>query len=83
MNARKSRRKVLEDCAGSGALLMPAHFGAPFLCHVDERGSVSRRASREAVTAAGERRFNADRTGRACDMGWCHEGRAGWLTHAW
>jgi glyoxylase-like metal-dependent hydrolase (beta-lactamase superfamily II) len=35
--ARKSRRKVLEDCAGSGALLMPAHFGAPFVCHVDER----------------------------------------------
>ncbi|MCW5746629.1 MAG: MBL fold metallo-hydrolase [Alphaproteobacteria bacterium] len=39
MNARKSRRKVLEDCAGSGALLIPAHFGAPFVCHVDERGS--------------------------------------------
>jgi glyoxylase-like metal-dependent hydrolase (beta-lactamase superfamily II) len=39
VNARKSRRKVLEDCAGSGALLMPAHFGAPFLCHIDERGS--------------------------------------------
>ena len=39
INARKSRRKVLEDCAGSGALLMPAHFGAPFLCHIDERGS--------------------------------------------
>lgn len=37
-DARKSRRKVLEDCAGSGALLMPAHFGAPFLCHVDTRG---------------------------------------------
>jgi len=39
VKARKSRRKVLEDCAGSGALLMPAHFGAPFVCHVDERGS--------------------------------------------
>jgi glyoxylase-like metal-dependent hydrolase (beta-lactamase superfamily II) len=39
VNARKSRRKVLEDCARSGALLMPAHFGAPFLCHVDERDS--------------------------------------------
>jgi glyoxylase-like metal-dependent hydrolase (beta-lactamase superfamily II) len=38
-NARKSRRKVLEDCAGSGALLMPAHFGAPFVCRIDERGS--------------------------------------------
>lgn len=39
INARKSRRRVLEDCAGSGALLMPAHFGAPFVCHIDERGS--------------------------------------------
>ncbi len=39
INARKSRRRVLEDCAGSGALLMPAHFGAPFACHIDERGS--------------------------------------------
>lgn len=36
--ARKSRRKVLEHCAGSGALLMPVHFGAPFVCHVDARG---------------------------------------------
>lgn len=39
VNARKSRRRVLEDCAGSGALLMPAHFGAPFVCNIDERGS--------------------------------------------
>src|SRR4029453_7935014 len=38
VNARKSRRKVLEDCAGSGTLLMPAHFGAPFVCHIGERG---------------------------------------------
>ena len=38
INARKSRRQVLEDCAGSGALLMPAHFGAPFVCRVDSRG---------------------------------------------
>ena len=38
VNARKSRRKVLEHCAGTGALLMPAHFGAPFVCHVDEKG---------------------------------------------
>jgi len=36
--ARQSRRKVLEHCAGSGALLMPAHFGAPFVCHVDAAG---------------------------------------------
>jgi glyoxylase-like metal-dependent hydrolase (beta-lactamase superfamily II) len=38
VNARKSRRKVLEHCAGTGALLMPAHFGAPFVCHVDDKG---------------------------------------------
>ena len=28
--ARKSRRAALELCAGSGARLMPCHFGAPF-----------------------------------------------------
>lgn len=38
VNARASRRKVLEYCAGHGALLMPAHFGAPFVCHVDVKG---------------------------------------------
>jgi len=37
-NARQSRRKVLEHCVGSGALLMPAHFGAPFVCHIDGKG---------------------------------------------
>jgi len=36
--ARRSRRKVLEDCAGSGALLAPQHFGAPHLCHVEAKG---------------------------------------------
>jgi glyoxylase-like metal-dependent hydrolase (beta-lactamase superfamily II) len=36
-NARKSRRRVLEHCAGTGALLMPAHFGVPFVCHIDSR----------------------------------------------
>jgi glyoxylase-like metal-dependent hydrolase (beta-lactamase superfamily II) len=36
--ARQSRRKLLEDCAGSGALLAPQHFGAPHLCHVDPKG---------------------------------------------
>jgi glyoxylase-like metal-dependent hydrolase (beta-lactamase superfamily II) len=36
--ARKSRRKLLEDCAGSGALLAPTHFGAPHLCHIDHKG---------------------------------------------
>ena len=35
-NARASRRKVLEHCAG-GALLLPAHFGAPFACHIDHK----------------------------------------------
>jgi glyoxylase-like metal-dependent hydrolase (beta-lactamase superfamily II) len=38
VNARKSRRKVLEHCAGTGALLMPTHFGAPFVCRVDAKG---------------------------------------------
>jgi glyoxylase-like metal-dependent hydrolase (beta-lactamase superfamily II) len=38
-DARKSRRKVLEHCAGSGALLMPAHFGAPHVCHIDDHGN--------------------------------------------
>ncbi|HYM33454.1 MAG TPA: MBL fold metallo-hydrolase, partial [Candidatus Cybelea sp.] len=38
VNARVSRRKTLEHCAGSGALLMPAHFGAPFVCHIDSKG---------------------------------------------
>lgn len=36
--ARQSRRMTLEKCAGSGALLMPQHFGAPHICHVDAKG---------------------------------------------
>ena len=36
-NARASRRKALEHCAG-GALLMPAHFGTPFACRIESRG---------------------------------------------
>ena len=36
-NARASRRKALEDCA-AGALLMPAHFGAPFVCRIEAKG---------------------------------------------
>ncbi len=28
-----------EHCAGSGARLMPCHFGAPFTCHIDHKGS--------------------------------------------
>lgn len=35
--ARQSRRKVLEHCSGTGALLMPTHFGAPFVCHIEAK----------------------------------------------
>ncbi|HYM04181.1 MAG TPA: MBL fold metallo-hydrolase [Stellaceae bacterium] len=34
-SARASRKRVLERCAGTGALLMPTHFGAPFVCRID------------------------------------------------
>ena len=37
-NARKSRRAAVEYCAGSGARLLPCHFGAPFTCHIDQKG---------------------------------------------
>ena len=37
--ARASRRKVLEQCSGSGALLMPVHFGMPFVCHIEAKGA--------------------------------------------
>jgi len=37
--ARVSRRKVLEQCSGSGALLMPAHFGTPFVCQIEPKGA--------------------------------------------
>jgi len=33
--ARVSRRMVLERCAARGALVFPAHVGAPFAGHVD------------------------------------------------
>jgi glyoxylase-like metal-dependent hydrolase (beta-lactamase superfamily II) len=36
--ARASRRHVLEDCSGSGALLLPTHFGAPFTCRIEAKG---------------------------------------------
>jgi len=36
--ARASRRMSLEKCAGSGALLLPQHFGAPHICHIDAKG---------------------------------------------
>ena len=39
VSARTSRRKVLEECAGTGGVLMPAHFGIPFACHVDAKGN--------------------------------------------
>ena len=35
--ARQSRRTVLEHCSGTGALLMPTHFGAPFVCHIEAK----------------------------------------------
>ncbi|HUC64952.1 MAG TPA: MBL fold metallo-hydrolase [Stellaceae bacterium] len=35
--ARQSRRQVLEHCSGTGALLMPTHFGAPFVCHIEAK----------------------------------------------
>jgi glyoxylase-like metal-dependent hydrolase (beta-lactamase superfamily II) len=37
--ARRTRRKLLEDCAGSGALLAPGYFGAPHCCHIDAKGN--------------------------------------------
>jgi glyoxylase-like metal-dependent hydrolase (beta-lactamase superfamily II) len=33
--ARASRRMVLEDCASTGALMFPAHVGAPFAGHIE------------------------------------------------
>ncbi len=36
--ARHSRRAVLERCSGSGARLLPTHFGAPFICHIEAKG---------------------------------------------
>jgi glyoxylase-like metal-dependent hydrolase (beta-lactamase superfamily II) len=33
--ARASRRKVLEQCAASGALVLPGHVGAPFAGHIE------------------------------------------------
>ena len=37
--ARHSRGTLLEKCAGSGALLLPQHFGAPHLCHIEAKDS--------------------------------------------
>ena len=36
--ARAVAAHGLEKCAGSGALLLPQHFGAPHICHIDAKG---------------------------------------------
>ena len=36
--SRKTRRRVLDHCADSGALLLPTHFGAPHVCAIDRAG---------------------------------------------
>jgi glyoxylase-like metal-dependent hydrolase (beta-lactamase superfamily II) len=36
--ARASRRMVLEHCASTGALMLPAHVGAPFAGYVEATG---------------------------------------------
>ncbi len=35
--ARTTRRRVLEHCAGSGALLFPTHFGAPHVVAIEDQ----------------------------------------------
>ena len=40
--ARQTRRRVLEHCAGTGALLLPTHFGAPHVVRVHEEGAAFR-----------------------------------------
>ena len=37
--ARASRRRVLEHCASSGVLVLPAHVGAPFAGRIEATGS--------------------------------------------
>jgi glyoxylase-like metal-dependent hydrolase (beta-lactamase superfamily II) len=37
--ARISRRKVLDQCASSGALVFPGHVGAPFAGRIDKAAS--------------------------------------------
>jgi glyoxylase-like metal-dependent hydrolase (beta-lactamase superfamily II) len=36
--ARKTRRRILDECAEDGHLLVPAHFGPPYLGRVRRRG---------------------------------------------
>jgi glyoxylase-like metal-dependent hydrolase (beta-lactamase superfamily II) len=38
LQARTTRRMVLEHCASSGALVLPAHVGAPFAGHIEATG---------------------------------------------
>ena len=40
--ARATRRRVLERCAESDAILAPTHFGAPFACHVEKHENAFR-----------------------------------------
>ena len=40
--ARATRRRVLEHCADSGALLLPTHFGAPHVVRVHAEGTAFR-----------------------------------------
>ena len=37
--ARTSRRRVLDDCASTGALVFPGHVGFPFAGHIEKIGS--------------------------------------------
>jgi glyoxylase-like metal-dependent hydrolase (beta-lactamase superfamily II) len=37
--ARVSRRRVLDDCASSGALVFPGHVGFPFAGHIEKAGA--------------------------------------------
>ncbi len=43
--ARVSRRKVLEHCASSGALVFPGHVGAPFAGRIEARKRATSRIS--------------------------------------
>ena len=36
--ARTSRRRVLDLCASTGALVLPGHVGAPFAGHIEATG---------------------------------------------
>jgi glyoxylase-like metal-dependent hydrolase (beta-lactamase superfamily II) len=38
VEARRSRRRVLEHCASHGSTLCPAHFGVPHYGHIREKG---------------------------------------------